>query len=47
MDVADGIISVQVESDTQVRITLDDIKKSSIKEQLTLTMGILRECTRI
>jgi len=31
MDAADGVISVQVESDTQVRIALDDIKKARLK----------------
>jgi len=31
MDVADGIISVQVETDTSVRISLDDIKKARLK----------------
>ena len=31
LDVADGAISVQVESDTQVLITLDDIKKARLK----------------
>lgn len=33
MDVADGAISVQVESDTQVRIALDDIRKARLKSK--------------